>query len=243
MLADRRAVAVHERLLGAVAGGAQPPGASSPNAAVPVRRPLRKAMAQETELFFESQVREDRPIQELLRANYTFLNEQLARHYGINDIYGSHFRRVTLTDERRHGLLGHAQRPDGDVVRRPDLGRAARQVGAREPARRAAAAAAAQRAAAQGERRAQQADGAARADGAAPQQRRSARAATRGWIRSASRSSTSTRSARGARPTAAPRSTRRSRCTATTIDSPKAFREALLTQTRRVRRGRCPRSC
>jgi hypothetical protein len=52
-------------------------------------------------------VREDRPVQELLRANYTFLNEQLARHYGINNIYGSHFRRVTMTDERRHGLLGH----------------------------------------------------------------------------------------------------------------------------------------
>jgi mono/diheme cytochrome c family protein len=69
---------------------------------------LRKAMAKETELFFESQVREDRPLQELLRADYTFLNEQLARHYGINNIYGSHFRRVTMTDERRHGLLGHA---------------------------------------------------------------------------------------------------------------------------------------
>jgi mono/diheme cytochrome c family protein len=69
---------------------------------------LRKAMAKETELFFESQVRENRPIQELLRANYTFLNEQLARHYGIGDVYGGHFRRVTLNDERRHGLLGHA---------------------------------------------------------------------------------------------------------------------------------------
>jgi mono/diheme cytochrome c family protein len=67
---------------------------------------LRKAMLQETELFFASQVREDRPIQELLRANYSFLNEQLARHYGINDIYGSHFRRVVLEDPRRHGLLG-----------------------------------------------------------------------------------------------------------------------------------------
>jgi mono/diheme cytochrome c family protein len=69
---------------------------------------LRKAMTRETELFFENQVREDRPIPELLRANYTFLNEQLARHYGINDLYGSHFRRITLSDERRHGLLGHA---------------------------------------------------------------------------------------------------------------------------------------
>ena len=69
---------------------------------------LRKAMLKETELFFESQVREDRPVQDLLRADYTFLNEQLARHYGINDIYGGHFRRVTVTDERRRGLLGHA---------------------------------------------------------------------------------------------------------------------------------------
>jgi hypothetical protein len=69
---------------------------------------LREAMARETELFFENQVREDRPLTELLSANYTFLNERLARHYGINNIYGSHFRRVTLADERRFGLLGQA---------------------------------------------------------------------------------------------------------------------------------------
>ncbi len=69
---------------------------------------LREAMARETELFFESQVREDRPISELLSANYTYLNERLARHYGINDVYGSHFRRVTLTDDRRFGVLGQA---------------------------------------------------------------------------------------------------------------------------------------
>jgi mono/diheme cytochrome c family protein len=69
---------------------------------------LREAMARETELFFEDQVREDRPLTELLSANYTFLNERLARHYGINNIYGSHFRRVTLTDDRRFGLLGQA---------------------------------------------------------------------------------------------------------------------------------------
>jgi len=69
---------------------------------------LRKSMVQETELFFESQVREDRPIPELLRANYTFLNDQLAQHYGVSDIYGSHFRRVTLKDENRFGLLGQA---------------------------------------------------------------------------------------------------------------------------------------
>jgi hypothetical protein len=69
---------------------------------------LREAMARETELFFDSQVREDRPLTELLNANYTFLNEGLARHYGIHNIYGSHFRRVTLSDDRRFGLLGQA---------------------------------------------------------------------------------------------------------------------------------------
>ncbi|HYL36726.1 MAG TPA: DUF1592 domain-containing protein [Bryobacteraceae bacterium] len=69
---------------------------------------LREAMARETELFFQSQVREDRPIPELLSANYTYLNERLARHYGIEDVYGSHFRRVTLGDDRRFGLLGQA---------------------------------------------------------------------------------------------------------------------------------------
>jgi cytochrome c5 len=69
---------------------------------------LRAAMVRETELFFQSQVREDRPIPELLDADYTFLNEPLARHYGVEDVYGSHFRRVPWTDDRRHGLLGHA---------------------------------------------------------------------------------------------------------------------------------------
>jgi mono/diheme cytochrome c family protein len=69
---------------------------------------LRKAMVRETELFFESQVRDDRPVPELLRADYTYLNEQLARHYGVPGVYGSRFRRVTWTDERRRGLLGQA---------------------------------------------------------------------------------------------------------------------------------------
>ena len=69
---------------------------------------LRKAMVEETKLFFRSQVEADRPISELLEADYTFLNEQLARHYGVTDLYGSHFRRHVWQDERRHGLLGHA---------------------------------------------------------------------------------------------------------------------------------------
>ena len=69
---------------------------------------LRTAFVKETELFLESQLRDDRSIVELLTANYTYLNEQLARHYGIRDVYGSHFRRVTLADQNRWGLLGKA---------------------------------------------------------------------------------------------------------------------------------------
>jgi hypothetical protein len=69
---------------------------------------LRQAMQRETELFFDSQVREDHSVSELLTANYTFVNEQLARHYGIPSVYGDHFRRIMLTDERRYGLLGQA---------------------------------------------------------------------------------------------------------------------------------------
>ena len=67
---------------------------------------LREAFQQETELYFENMLREDRSVLELLTANYTFLNERLARHYGIPNVYGSHFRRVTLSDENRKGLLG-----------------------------------------------------------------------------------------------------------------------------------------
>jgi hypothetical protein len=67
---------------------------------------LREAFQQETRLFLESMVGEDRPLRDLLDANYTFVNERLARHYGIPNVYGSTFRRVTLTDDNRRGLLG-----------------------------------------------------------------------------------------------------------------------------------------
>jgi mono/diheme cytochrome c family protein len=69
---------------------------------------LRQAMKQETELFFGSIVREDRNVLDLLNADYTFVNERLARHYSIPGIYGSQFRRVPVTDEARRGLLGQA---------------------------------------------------------------------------------------------------------------------------------------
>jgi len=70
--------------------------------------PLRQAMRREVELLFESVIREDRDVSELLTAGYTFVNERLARHYGIPFIYGSQFRRVTLGDDldARRGLLG-----------------------------------------------------------------------------------------------------------------------------------------
>ena len=69
---------------------------------------LRQAFRQETERFFDSVLREDRSVLDLLRADYTFLNERLARHYGIAGIYGSRFRRVTLgEDTHRGGLLRH----------------------------------------------------------------------------------------------------------------------------------------
>jgi len=69
---------------------------------------LRDAMRKETELFFGSILREDRSVVDLLNANYTFLNERMARHYGIPNIYGEHFRRVAVTEEARKGLLGQA---------------------------------------------------------------------------------------------------------------------------------------
>jgi hypothetical protein len=67
---------------------------------------LRVALQTETEMFFSSVLREDRSLVDLMTADYTFLNERLARHYGISGVYGSHFRRVTLTDDARRGLLG-----------------------------------------------------------------------------------------------------------------------------------------
>ncbi|MFN3326239.1 MAG: DUF1592 domain-containing protein [Bryobacteraceae bacterium] len=69
---------------------------------------LRQAFRRETEMFFESILEEDRSILDLLRANYTFLNQRLAKHYGIPNVYGSHFRRVTFeNDGGRGGLLRH----------------------------------------------------------------------------------------------------------------------------------------
>jgi hypothetical protein len=67
---------------------------------------LRDALRQETELFIQHQIRHDRGVLELLTADYTFLNERLAKHYGIPGVWGSQFRRVELADSVRRGLLG-----------------------------------------------------------------------------------------------------------------------------------------
>jgi len=70
--------------------------------------PLRAAIRREMELFLDSVFREDRSVVDLLSANYTFLNERLAQHYGVPNVRGDQFRRVTLADPTRYGLLGKA---------------------------------------------------------------------------------------------------------------------------------------
>ena len=113
---------------------------------------LRQAFRQETELFFESILREDRSVLDLLKADYTFLNERLAKHYGIPHVYGSRFRRVDAgRRQRARRAAAPGQHSDGDFVRDAHLAGDSRPVGPRESARRAAAAAAARRAGAEGQ--------------------------------------------------------------------------------------------
>jgi hypothetical protein len=69
---------------------------------------LRQAFSRELELFLDSQIRQDHSALDLLTADYTYVNAALARHYGIPNVYGTHFRRVQLTDSNRYGLLGKA---------------------------------------------------------------------------------------------------------------------------------------
>jgi hypothetical protein len=69
---------------------------------------LREAMLKETQLFIADQLRQDRSVIDLLVADYTIANDRLAKHYGIPNVYGSHYRPVKFTDRRRGGLLGQA---------------------------------------------------------------------------------------------------------------------------------------
>lgn len=78
---------------------------------------LMTGMRRETELFFYDLVREDRSVLDLYRANYSFMNERVARHYGIEGVTGDEFRRVEYPDDQRHGILGH-----GSVLVQTSLG-------------------------------------------------------------------------------------------------------------------------
>ena len=129
---------------------------------------LRDAFRTETELFFESMLREDRSVLDLLAADYTFLNERLARHYGIPGVYGSHFRRVRLPDASRARTARPRQHPDGHVVPDQDLTSDSRQVGARQHPRHAAATATAECSGIERARRPGQSAVGARPDGTAP---------------------------------------------------------------------------
>ena len=107
MLADSRASSLTEHFTGQwlelrKLDEAQPDQQLFPN----FDGTLRDAFRRESELLFDSILREDRPLLELLTADYTFVNERLARHYGIRGVYGDRFRRVPIEAQRR-GLLGH----------------------------------------------------------------------------------------------------------------------------------------
>ena len=107
MLADRRSQALVDNFAGQWLTLNKLPGVVPDVDAYPeFDENLRDAFRQETRLFVGAQLREDRSVGELLTANYTYVNERLARHYQIPNVYGSHFRRVTFTDGKRGGLLG-----------------------------------------------------------------------------------------------------------------------------------------
>ena len=150
MLADPRSKALVDQLRRAVAAPAQSQELRrriwrrSPTSTTTCGR----RCSEETELFFDSIMREDRSVAGSLNADYTFVNERLARHYGIPNVYGSQFRRVTVADEARRGLLGQAQHPHRHLVSESHVAGRARQVDPDQSARRAAAAAAAECAAA-----------------------------------------------------------------------------------------------
>ena len=109
MLADARSQALVENFAGQWLflrniSRIQPDPASFPNFDDNLRAGLRR----ETELLIESSLREDKSVGGLLDTDYTFINERLAEHYGIEGVYGNEFRRVPVTDEKRRGLLGQA---------------------------------------------------------------------------------------------------------------------------------------
>jgi hypothetical protein len=107
MLADRRADALVANFAGQWLHVRNVETVQPDPDVFPFDEHLRQAFIGETTLLFASIVREDRSILDLLRADYTYLNQRLAQHYGVAGVHGSQFRRVTMTDPNRRGLLGH----------------------------------------------------------------------------------------------------------------------------------------
>ena len=134
---------------------------------------LRNGFRRETELLFQSIINENRSVVDLLTADYTFLNERLAKHYGIPNIYGSQFRRVALGTRPRlsPGSARSGERSRAHLgAELPNLAGEARRLGARKHPGHAAARTASQRAALRGFEGRQQDHDLARADDAAPQE-------------------------------------------------------------------------
>ncbi len=132
---------------------------------------LRQAFKQETELFFESVIRENRSVLDLLRADYTFLDERLAKHYGIGGrVRHAVQARDAAGRQRARRAAWTGQHSARDLLRQPHVAGAARQMGARKHHRHAAAGASAGRAAAEGSQKRGSRSDDARADGAAPRE-------------------------------------------------------------------------
>jgi Protein of unknown function (DUF1592)/Protein of unknown function (DUF1588)/Protein of unknown function (DUF1587)/Protein of unknown function (DUF1595)/Protein of unknown function (DUF1585) len=109
MLADSRSQALVQNFAGQWLFMRNIPAVQPDPAAFPTwDENLRLAMMKETELWLASQMREDRSVMDLLTADYTFVNQRLAEHYGIKGVWGNEFRRITIEDPKRRGLLGQA---------------------------------------------------------------------------------------------------------------------------------------
>jgi hypothetical protein len=109
MLADKRAAALSDNFAGQWLETRNLDSVKPDPQKFPAWGPeLRDAMKTETRMFFEAMLRENRPLSEFLDARFTFLNEALAKHYGIDGVTGPDFRRVELATEQRGGILSHA---------------------------------------------------------------------------------------------------------------------------------------
>jgi hypothetical protein len=109
MLADSRSQALVKNFAGQWLFLRNVPAVQPDPAAFPdFDENLRQAMGKETELWLDSQLRDNRSVVDMLTTDYTFVNQRLAEHYGIKGVFGNEFRRVTLDDPKRHGLLGQA---------------------------------------------------------------------------------------------------------------------------------------